>query len=70
MTTEPITHEERQRRIDSVAYARTSLALEGVQFSKEAEQDQQSFIDGAISAEELSNRVKQRLSKMRGADHV
>ena len=70
MTTQPITPEERQRRIDSVAYARTSLALEGVQFSKEAEQDQQSFIDGTITAEELSNRVKQRLSKMKGAHHV
>lgn len=61
MTTQQITEEERQRRIASVAYARTSLALEGLEFSKEAEQDQQLFIDGVITEADMSNRAKERL---------
>lgn len=56
------TQDERKRRMDAVAYAQTSLSLEGVAFSREAMIDQQLYIAGLISESDMTTLAKERLN--------
>lgn len=57
-----IAQDERKRRIDAVAYAKTSLELEGVTFSREALIDQQLYVAGLISESDMAALAKERLN--------
>lgn len=56
-----ISQDERKRRIDAVAYAKTSLELEGVTFSREALIDQQLYVAGLINENDLAELAKGRI---------
>jgi len=57
-----ITQDERKRRIDAIAYAKPSLELEGVEFSREALIDQQLYVAGLINESDMATLAKERLN--------